>query len=141
MPKIYIDTNVLIDIVTGRQQPHVIYSQQLFANAVIGKVNMCTSALSFVTVMYVARRYGLSESDTKDSLKRILPYLDVVDLTAANVTEMLDTTWSDYEDATQHYSALIEDADYIATGNVRDFADSEIPAKTPHELLDILNDY
>lgn len=28
--KIFIDTNVLVDIVTARKQPHVIYSQELF---------------------------------------------------------------------------------------------------------------
>ena len=135
MPKIFLDTNVLIDIITARQQPHVIFSQQLFACALMGKITVCTSALSLVTVMYVAKRYGLSAEDTKTSIKRIIPYIDVIDLTAQNVIQMLDSPWNDYEDATQHFSATSVQADYIATGNIKDFTDSHIPAKTPQQLL------
>lgn len=55
---VFIDTNVLIDIVTARKQPHVIYSQELFAAGITGEVELCVSALSFVTVVYVAKKHS-----------------------------------------------------------------------------------
>lgn len=136
--RIYIDTNVLVDVVTGRQQPHVIYSQQLFAAAVVGDIKICTSALSLVTVSYVARKYGLSRTEVTYTLKTLLNFMDVVDLSAENVISMLDSGWNDYEDATQAFSAKLIEADYIATGNIKDFKDSEIEALTPQDLLGII---
>lgn len=39
-------------------------------------------------------------------LKMIADFVDVVDLRGQNVIDMLDSGWKDYEDATQHRSAV-----------------------------------
>lgn len=139
MPKkIFIDTNILVDIVTARKQPHVIYSQELLAAAVIGEIDICVSALSFVTVVYVAKKYKMQEDAVKATLKILLNYMQVVDLSAQNVIDMLDSKWSDYEDATQNTSALSIKADIIATGNTRDFQGSSLRVMTPQQILEEL---
>lgn len=136
--KIFIDTNVLVDIVTARKQPHVIYSQELFAAGITGEVELYVSALSFVTVVYVAKKYKMREDAVKATLKALLKFMQLVDLSAQNVISMLDSTWPDYEDATQHLSALSIKADIIATGNIRDFQDSTLRVMTPQQILEEL---
>lgn len=136
--KVFIDTNVLVDVVTARKQPHVPYSQELFAAAVNGEVELFVSALSVVTVVYVAKKYGLSEPAVKSTLKTLLSFINVVDLTSGNIIDMLDSDWSDYEDSTQNESAKQIDADIIATGNVKDFIGSDIKVMTPKQILEIL---
>lgn len=133
--KIFIDTNVLVDVVTARKQPHVIYSQELFAAGIAGEVELCVSALSFVTVIYVARKYKMSEDAVKTTLKALLNFMQVVDLSAQNVINMLDSEWDDYEDATQYTSALSVKADIIATGNIKDFQGSTLQVMTPQQIL------
>ncbi len=40
-------------------------------------------------------------------------FVDVADLSGQNVIDMLSSGWKDYEDATQHRSAIDEQADCI----------------------------
>ncbi|MBQ0075059.1 MAG: PIN domain-containing protein [Prevotella sp.] len=134
--KLYIDTNVLIDVVTSRNQPHVIYSQRLFAEAYRRKIDLYVSALSFVTTVYVARKYHLSEEQTRRALKIISSFVNVVELSETDALTMLDTEWKDYEDALQYCSALKVDADYIITGNISDFSESSLPVLTPQQYLE-----
>ena len=43
-------------------------------------------------------------------------FVDVADLSGQNVVDMLSSGWKDYEDATQHRSAIDEQADCIVMG-------------------------
>ena len=49
---------------------------------------------------------------------------------------MLSSGWKDYEDATQHRSAIDEQADCIVTRNKKDFKASTIPVLTAAEFFD-----
>ena len=48
---------------------------------------------------------------------------------------MLNSGWKDYEDATQHRSAIDENSDCIVTRNKKDFKASTIPVMTAMEFL------
>lgn len=133
--RLFIDTNVLIDVVTNRNQPHVIYSQRLFAEAYRDNIELYVLSLSFVTTIYVARRYHLSEEETKNVLKTLSSFVNVVDLSTEEVLTLLDTDWKDYEDALQNSAALNVNADYIITGNISDFTGSSLEVLTPQQYL------
>jgi predicted nucleic acid-binding protein len=68
-------------------------------------------------------------------LKMIADFVDVVDLRGQNVIDMLDSGWKDYEDATQHRSAVEEQADCIVTRNKKDYKASAIEVLTPAEFI------
>ena len=55
--KVYIDTNILIDLVCLRE-PFAEQAQKLFALGYIGKLSLITSALSFVNTIYIGRKYN-----------------------------------------------------------------------------------
>ena len=66
--KVYIDTNILIDLVCLRE-PFAEQAQKLFALGYIGKLSLITSALSFVNTIYIGRKYNYI--DVKDKLNEI----------------------------------------------------------------------
>ena len=54
--RVYIDTNILIDYVCQRNE-FADAANRLVALGYMGKVKLQTSALSYVTAMYVAHKY------------------------------------------------------------------------------------
>lgn len=130
--RVYVDTNVLIDFVCQRDvfaEP----ANKLMALGCMGKIKLQTSALSYVTTMYVAHKYGYQ--NVKESLMALTQFLDVQDLQAKTVVEMLSSDWKDYEDATQNQTALLSNADCIVTRNKKDFSLSSLPIYTANELF------
>ena len=63
-------------------------------------------------------------------------FVDVADLSGQNVIDMLSSVWKDYEDATQHRSAIDEQADLHRPRNKKDFKASTIPVLTAAEFFD-----
>lgn len=63
--------------------------------------------------------------------------MHVVDMTAADTLTMLDTEWTDYEDSIQNNAAQKIAADFIITGNIRDFTKSDIAVFTPQQFLEL----
>ena len=102
----------------------------------MGKVILSTSALSYVTAMYVAHKYGYQ--NVKDSLLAISAFVEVLDLQSSSVVEMLSSDWKDYEDAVQNHTAICANSDCIVTRNVKDFKDSSLPIYTVDEFLNLL---
>lgn len=130
--RVYVDTNVLIDFVCQRDvfaEP----ANKLMALGCMGKIKLQTSASSYVTTMYVAHKYGYQ--NVKESLMALTQFLDVQDLQAKTVVEMLSSDWKDYEDATQNQTALLSNADCIVTRNKKDFSLSSLPIYTANELF------
>ena len=51
----------------------------------------------------------------------------------------LSSSFKDFEDALQYYSALSENCDIIITRNKKDFAQSTIQVLEPQEFLNMIN--
>lgn len=138
MMRAYIDTNILVDLVFGRQE-FLPNAQRVFALGYAGEAQLMVSALSFVNTVYLARKYGYPMDEVYEKLRMIADFVDVVDLRGQNVTDMLSSGWKDYEDATQYRSAIDEHADCIVTRNKKDFRASTIPVMTATEFLATLD--
>ena len=138
MMRAYIDTNILVDLVFGRQE-FLPNAQRVFALGYAGEAQLMVSALSFVNTVYLARKYSYPMDEVYEKLRMIADFVDVVDLRGQNVTDMLSSGWKDYEDATQYRSAIDEHADCIVTRNKKDFKASTIPVMTATEFLATLD--
>ena len=134
--RVLIDTNVLIDFVCDREG-FADNANAIFALGYLGEVKLLTSALSFVTTMYVAHKHNYQK--VQRSLTKIAEFVEVQDLSANTTIEMLSTDWSDYEDATQHRTAVQALANCIVTRNKNDFQKSSIPVYEPSEFLHIIS--
>ena len=134
--RVYVDTNILIDYVCQRKD-FADAANCLVALGYIGKVKLQVSALSYVTAMFVAHKYG--HDNVKNALSAVSQFVEVLDLQATIVVETLSSDWKDYEDATQNATALKAEADCIVTRNKKDFSESSLPVYTPAELLELLS--
>ena len=133
--KIFVDTNILIDFVCSRKS-FVEDAERIFALGCVGEVKLMTSALSYVTAMYVARKYDYK--NVADSLIVLSEFVEVIDLKGCTVIQMLSSDWKDYEDATQNETAITADADCIVTRNKKDFKNSSLAVYTVKELFETL---
>ena len=130
----YVDTNILVDLVLSRQE-FLPNAQRVFALGYAGEAQLVVSALSFVNTVYLGRKYKFTIDDVLSKLRMIADFVDVADLSGQNVVDMLTSGWRDYEDATQHRSAIDERADCIVTRNKKDFLTSTLPVLTPEEFF------
>ncbi|MBR1547669.1 MAG: PIN domain-containing protein [Prevotella sp.] len=130
----YIDTNILVDLVLAREE-FLPNAQRVFALGYAGEVQLVVSALSFVNTIYLGRKYKLPMDEVYAKLRLIADFVDVADLSGQNVVDMLGSDWKDYEDATQHRSAVDEQADCIVTRNKKDFKASSIEVLNPMEFF------
>ena len=130
----YVDTNILVDLVLSRQE-FLPDAQRVFAIGYAGEAQLVVSALSFVNTVYLGRKYKFPMDDVLSKLRLIADFVDVADLSGQNVVDMLNSGWRDYEDATQHRSAIDEQADCIVTRNKKDFKASTLPVLTPLEFF------
>lgn len=134
MKRAYVDTNILVDLVLSRQE-FLPDAQRVFAIGYAGEAQLVVSALSFVNTVYLGRKYKFPMDDVLSKLRMIADFVDVADLSGQNVVDMLNSGWRDYEDATQHRSAIDEQADCIVTRNKKDFKASTLPVLTPLEFF------
>ena len=130
----YIDTNILVDLVLARQE-FLPDAQRVFALGYADEAQLMVSALSFVNTIYLGKKYKFPSDEVLSKLRMIADFVDVVDLRGQNVIDMLDSGWKDYEDATQHRSAVEEQADCIVTRNKKDYKASTIDVLTPAEFF------
>ena len=132
--KIFIDTNVILDVLCDRPGLAEASGKVLKlceTNALEGYV----SALSIPNIVYILRK-ELTREKTKEIIRTLGMILTVADLKADDLNKAAGLNFTDYEDALQSVCASRVKAQYILTGNIRDFQNSKVPAIKPAELLE-----
>ena len=137
MKKIFLDTNILIDYFASRCD--YVAASTIVTMAKEGHIRLLVSSLSFATASYV-----MNAHHKKTNAEIVAMFADFV--TMCNVTpvdslvidEAIASSFSDFEDAMQYYSAMREGADAIITRNTADFSTSQIDVYEPQAFLDML---
>ena len=134
--KVFLDTNVLIDFLAGREP----FAKD--ASVIVGmcdrkEIDGCFASLSACDIVYILRR----ASDAVELRRRITELSDIIemlDTRAMEVKAALAGGEGDFEDAVQRICAERNGADVIITRDKTGFADASIPVKTPAEFIDQL---
>lgn len=134
--KVFLDTNVLIDVVQNRTD-FVEASSKVLQLGLERECELCVSDITFTTVSYYARK-----NRTPEQLYGVLQSLrDLIDIAPSGKTAIdwaLHKKSKDFEDAVQYYAALRYGAEYIISRNVRDYPYDDIPVISPLEFLRIM---
>lgn len=134
MKKLFIDTNIVIDLLVKRE-PFYEEAAKLFSLADRKKIILFVSALTFANTNYILSRLNNSTL-ARDILTKFKVLVTVVDLTDKIIELSLnDKTFSDFEDGLQYYSAIENEADIIITRNFKDFKSSKIPVISAQTYL------
>ena len=131
--KLFLDTNVVIDVIAARE-PFVADSRAIFDLCESGKADGRISALTLCTVSYVLRKF-VTPGTMRTKLREFRNILTPVDLSVSLLDKAIASSIADFEDAVQFYTAVYSEADYIITRNVRHFPQDNIPVLTPADFL------
>ena len=134
--KVWIDTNVILDVLCDRPEFAEI-SGNVWKQCEVHNIDGYVSSLSILNIAYIMRK-ELTPERISDIIRQLNMIFNVVDLKADDITKAADLPFSDYEDAVQAAGAMRIKAQYIVTRNIKDFANSKVPAITPSELLERL---
>jgi len=134
MKKVFVDTNILVDLIADRR-PFSKFAIQIFSKAEERKIKLYTSSHLIATTHYLLKKY-IDEKELREVLYNILDYLNIVAIDQDVIKKGLKSKHKDFEDALQIISAYsIANLDCIVTRNIKDFKGSEIPVLTPDELI------
>ena len=135
MMKVFLDTNIVIDLLDKRE-PFYIDAVELFTLAYKKEITLFVSPMTYATASYLLRKHG------KEGMRKLLSnFRQLSQITTADekvVDAALASSFEDYEDALQYYSALTRNVDVIVTRNKKDFTSANIPVLLPKELLEQL---
>jgi predicted nucleic acid-binding protein len=135
MVRIFLDTNVLLDLILKRE-PNYTSIAQACELVVRNDDTLVISGLSIVNAHYIIKKIAhIPEALIRATLGNICNACEVVALTPTVTMKSLVSAFPDFEDATQYFCALENDCDIILTYNKKDFVHSTIPVLTTAEFL------
>lgn len=136
--KIFIDTDVIIDLLTDRE-PHAQFSSELIGLCDSGDLLGCTSSLVINNVHYVCRKV-VGDKKAKVLINELLEVFDILPVSKQQLQNALKSKITDFEDAIQHEVALSDNkVKAIITRNIKDFKKSNVPVFSPDSYLRLIS--
>jgi predicted nucleic acid-binding protein len=134
--RLFIDTNVLLDVLTSRE-PWFGDSAAALSLVDAPGVEGFVAAHTVTTLFYLASK-TLGRQRAAAVLLDLLDHVTVTPLNQDLLLRALSLGWEDVEDAVQGISAQRARADYLVTRNPSDFPSAAVSVVTPKQLLAIL---
>jgi predicted nucleic acid-binding protein len=133
MKKVFLDTNVCLDVILNRE-PFAVDAGQIFEMGKQREIKLFVSAVSFTTIFYILKRLY----HTKQALIDLKEFRKFVTITNVNTTVIdlaLHSELHDFEDAVLYFSAKESDINLIITRNAKDFEGASLKVLTPKQFL------
>lgn len=118
MTKVYIDSDVILDLLQERH-PHHENARCLFALVETGRIKGYVSPLIFSNIFYILRK-DHNYKTAVDLLIRLKMLLKIVSIGERTIELALTSAFAEFEDAIQYFAALDCKADCLVTRNKRD---------------------
>jgi predicted nucleic acid-binding protein len=136
MMKVLVDTNVIIDALTGRE-PFRETAEQIFMIAANQTEDMYITASSATDIYYLVRKHLHSSEKAKNVMEKLYELFYILDVTSGDCRAALLSDIKDYEDAVVSCCASRNQMDYIVTRNIKDFECSKVSVILPHDFLEM----
>ena len=131
--KIFLDTNVLLDIFM-RREPYYDASAQVVYACERGQFTGGFTTLSACNIVYALRKQ-LGSTQTIEAIRRLVGIIEPIGTSVASLLQSLENPQTDFEDTVQSKCALEWNADSIITRDKSGFASCTIPVLTPSDFL------
>ena len=134
--KIFLDTNVLLNYLTNREDDELEASIEIIKSCAFGQYEGYISLQCLPTIWFVLRKY---DNETKRSaLRELCSIFTIVNISQMEVLDAINhTVFTDFEDCLQSKCAKEANADFIITCNGKDFLHSEVRALSPNQFLNL----
>jgi len=133
MEKIFIDTDVLLDVLLNRE-PHVKNSSKILAYIEKNLFKGYTSSLILSNCYYIIssninHKLALNSINKLRSILTILPYTD------KEIGESINSSFNDFEDGVEYFIAVNNGINTIITRNIKDFKKADCNVFMPTDFL------
>jgi predicted nucleic acid-binding protein len=135
MIKVFVDTDVCIDLLSGRK-PFINAAEILFSLADNGKIKIYVSSLSFANIDYVLRSQ-YSTTYSRQLLGRFKTLVNVLLVDSNTIDLAVASDFNDFEDAIQYSCAIENNLTIIVTRNIKDYKKATIKVLTPETFLSV----
>lgn len=136
MNKVFIDSDILIDLLAKRTH----YDDALKLLSLISdkKAKAFITALVLANVDYIITKYGNKQKSRK-ALKTLRKNISILTMDEKAFDEALESSFLDFEDALQYFSAMNQGIDFFITRNKKDYSKGNLKVVTAGEYLTIHN--
>ena len=132
MTRLFLDTNIVVDLLEGRE-PFCYDAAQLFTMVHEKKVELLVSLMTFSTASFLLRKHG--PEGVRNLLSNLRQLVSVTTSDERTVDDSIVSQFKDFEDAMQYYTALNAKAEIIITRNGKDFTASNLPVMTATKYI------
>ena len=136
--KILVDTNIVIDALTGRE-PFRESAEQIFLLAANQIEDLYITASSAADIYYLARKHFHNTEQSKNILSKLYQLFAILDVTSKDCQDALVSEVKDYENAVISCCAKRNQMNYIVTGNIKKYKDSRVKALLPDEFMKLIS--
>ena len=136
--RILVDTNIIIDALTGRE-PFRESAEQIFLLAANQIADMYITASSATDIYYLVRKRLHNTEQSKNTMSKLYQLFGILDVTAKDCQDALVSDVKDYEDAVISCCAKRNQMDNIVTRNIRDYEKSKVKALLPDEFIKLVS--
>lgn len=137
MIKLFLDTNILIDLLADRQ-PFSKYAAELLSASESKKVELYTSTHSFATTYYILNKQ-IDDKSLRVFLDDLMDFIHPISVDYLILKKATKSNIKDFEDAIQVLAAAsISNLDAIVTRNPKDFKDAGILVLSPEKAVELI---
>lgn len=137
MKNIFLDTNVLMDILANRV-PFYESSSKVYKLGLNKRCNLFTSSNTINTLHYLLKKF-IGEQEIRKALDEITDIVSIIPVNLDMIKKSINSNHRDFENAIQIYSAQsISDMNCIVTRDLKDYKNAEIQVYTPDQFLNQL---
>lgn len=132
MEKIFVDANIVMDLLEKREEFYQ-EAQELFTLSDKKNVRLYISALTLANVHFLLFKHLKMEA--RKVLAKFKVLVEVLAVDDKILDLALTSDQKDFEDAIQYYTAIENEMDIIITRNKKDFKNLNLPVLTAKEFL------
>ncbi len=134
MTHLFVDTDIILDVITGRL-PFSKEASSLFTLLEEEKLKGYTTSLSFSNLYDVLRKYA-SHNKVISRLKELSDLIEILNVDDLIIKRAFSSKFKDFEDAIQCFAAQENPLiDVIITRNIKDYKPSELPVMSPGTFM------
>lgn len=137
MLKVMVDTDICLDLLSGRQ-PFNQSAEQLFRLAELSQITICVSSLSFANIDYIIQSQ-YKRNDSRYILANFKSLVELLSIGDQIIQLANHSAFIDFEDAIQYYSALENNIGILITRNLKDYKNPIIDIMNPETYLAGIN--
>lgn len=132
--KYLIDTNIILDVLLGRE-PYYDDSAKVLNLSGKKDITLYVTASSITDIYYIANQTLRNKEEVKALLIKLLKVVFIAGVSEEEIRNALALSWKDFEDSVQYSAALLQGMDGIVTRNPKDYKAAEIGVWSPEDFL------